>query len=332
VHGALTTEYSEHTASVNTDNQLVSTTLNGAYQTFTRDANGNITADRRNTYQWDAENRLTRITSKATGGAVSQFAYDGLSRRVKQIEQTSAVTSESRLLWCGEQICARRDGSDAVTALYYAQGERRLSPTPQSLYYAQDHLGSVIATTDANGNVLGTAEYAAYGRMLTSSGTQADFGYAQMYRHAATGLYLTHYRPYDPETGRWLARDPIGEDGGLNLYAYVAGSPSNYIDADGKARMRCSAQTFLILRTAVVTTCKQGGTRCEPSDSCDVLRFKVATRRLCILAQQALTTQCFPDDPSHEQRIEDERRGIRRCEELMETACAPGGGECKIPE
>lgn len=36
-----------------------------------------------------------------------------------------------------------------------------------------------------------------------------------------TGLYNYGFRYYHPELGRWLSRDPIGEDGGLNLYAFV---------------------------------------------------------------------------------------------------------------
>jgi RHS repeat-associated protein len=54
-----------------------------------------------------------------------------------------------------------------------------------------------------------------------------------MYRHAS-GLYLTHYRFYDPEAGRWLNRDPIGEHGGINLYAYVGGNPVNFVDPTGE--------------------------------------------------------------------------------------------------
>ncbi len=51
--------------------------------------------------------------------------------------------------------------------------------------------------------------------------------------HQASGLYLTQYRAYDPYSGRWLSRDPAGEDGGINLYAYVAGDPLNFVDIDG---------------------------------------------------------------------------------------------------
>ncbi len=47
-----------------------------------------------------------------------------------------------------------------------------------------------------------------------------------------TGLYLAPYRAYDPETGRWLSREPLGLDG-LNLYRYVFNDPVNYVDPDG---------------------------------------------------------------------------------------------------
>jgi RHS repeat-associated protein len=54
-----------------------------------------------------------------------------------------------------------------------------------------------------------------------------------MFHLPETGFYLTHYRFYDPNTGRWVNRDPIGERGGLNLYGYVGGNPVNFVDQDG---------------------------------------------------------------------------------------------------
>ena len=38
---------------------------------------------------------------------------------------------------------------------------------------------------------------------------------------------------YDPTTGRWVTRDPIGTAGGLNLYEYCGGDPVNGVDAGG---------------------------------------------------------------------------------------------------
>jgi hypothetical protein len=38
---------------------------------------------------------------------------------------------------------------------------------------------------------------------------------------------------YNPSTGRWLSRDPIGEEGGINLYGFVHNNPTDNLDADG---------------------------------------------------------------------------------------------------
>ena len=51
--------------------------------------------------------------------------------------------------------------------------------------------------------------------------------------HHSSGLILTWFRAYDPVTGRWLKRDPIGERGGVNLYAYVRNSPITLMDPLG---------------------------------------------------------------------------------------------------
>ncbi|WP_275630563.1 RHS repeat-associated core domain-containing protein [Pseudomonas sp. 273] len=67
-----------------------------------------------------------------------------------------------------------------------------------------------------------------------SNGTLAR-GFAQLHWHQASGLYLALYRAYDPESGRWLSRDPIGERGGINLYAYANGNPLKYSDPKGLA-------------------------------------------------------------------------------------------------
>ncbi|PZA14256.1 hypothetical protein DNK49_22830, partial [Azoarcus communis] len=57
--------------------------------------------------------------------------------------------------------------------------------------------------------------------------------YAGMHHHVSSGLWLTRYRAYDSQTARWLSRDPIEEEGGVNLYAYVGGNPVSYTDPLG---------------------------------------------------------------------------------------------------
>jgi len=49
-----------------------------------------------------------------------------------------------------------------------------------------------------------------------------------------TGLYAYVFRYYDPITGRWPSRDPIGEEGGLNLYGFTGNDPIGSVDALGE--------------------------------------------------------------------------------------------------
>jgi len=51
---------------------------------------------------------------------------------------------------------------------------------------------------------------------------------------AATGLVNFRMRWYDPVTGRWLSKDPIGLNGGLNLYAFCGNNPILYLDPYGE--------------------------------------------------------------------------------------------------
>ena len=124
-----------------------------------------------------------------------------------------------------------------MTRRYFSEGEvRPTAATNKRLYYARDHLGSVREVLDADTGVrLGSLDYDPYGLTVATNGTVfPDFGYAGMYLLQGWGLYQTHYRVYDANlTYRWLNRDPIGEEGGINLYAYVGGDPVNAVDPLG---------------------------------------------------------------------------------------------------
>jgi len=77
-------------------------------------------------------------------------------------------------------------------------------------------------------------EYDFWGvRSKLGGSAETPWGYTGHYTHAETGLVLAPYRAYDPETARWLSRDPIGENGGINLYGYVGNNPINAIDPLG---------------------------------------------------------------------------------------------------
>ena len=67
----------------------------------------------------------------------------------------------------------------------------------------------------------------------TGVGLELPFRFSTKYQDAETGLLYYGYRYYDPITGRWLSRDPIGELKEPNLFAYVVNNPLNFVDPFG---------------------------------------------------------------------------------------------------
>lgn len=225
------------------NNYEVSVSALGATTSPVYDAAGNLTDDGAGkTYEWDAENRLLAINS---GTLRSEFTYDPLGRRVQIVEKDGGtVVSTKHQLWEGVQVAEERDGSNTVTKRFYAQGVQIPGATSpdDKLFYTRDHLGSVRELTDSAGALRARYDYDPYGRTTKVSGDlDTDFGYTGHYYHATSGLYLTLYRAYDPNTARWLSRDPIEERGGVNLYGYVNNSPMNLVDSLGLIDMNLVA-------------------------------------------------------------------------------------------
>ena len=77
-------------------------------------------------------------------------------------------------------------------------------------------------------------EYGAFGETISVDGgavaTANLFRYSTKYLDVETGLYNYGYRYYDSVNGRWLSRDLMGEEGGMNLYGFVANNPVNKVD------------------------------------------------------------------------------------------------------
>ena len=60
-----------------------------------------------------------------------------------------------------------------------------------------------------------------------------NFRFPGQYYDQETGLHYNYHRYYDPNTGRYLTPDPIGLDGGINLFLYSRNNPINKIDIYG---------------------------------------------------------------------------------------------------
>ena len=213
----------------------------------TYDADGNeLTDENGNSYRWDAKNELTAIiyNSGANSGNHTEFSYDAMGHRIAIVERagttigSGTVNSTKQLVWDGNAPVEERNASNTVTKRFYAQGEQ-ISGT--SYYYTRDHLDSVREMCNSSGTLISRLDYDPWGRVTVISGTVLpDFQYAGYYAHmpisgSPLDLNLTLYRAYDPNTTRWLSRDPLGEGADATLYSYVWNDPIDLVDPLGLA-------------------------------------------------------------------------------------------------
>ena len=115
-----------------------------------------------------------------------------------------------------------------------------MSINAEDLFVFNNQVGSVEALFGAETNTAAQARaeyiYSSYGEVMMKSGDLADknnIGYSTRYREGNTGLVSYTYRHYSPRLKKWLSKDPIAEQGGINLYQMVGNDPVNYWDMLG---------------------------------------------------------------------------------------------------
>ena len=217
------------TATYDASNRML--TYNGYPLTY--DDNGNLTQRQTPvgtvTYNWDSKNQLISINGP---NGTASFKYDAQGRR---IEKTINGQTTS-FLYDGPQAIAELQGSaigatyhtglqiDEVLARYTNTGNRTL---------LTDALGSVIALADDSGDAKTLYSYSPFGEVATT-GEASDNSLQYTGReNDNTGLNYYRARYYDPQLKRFISEDPIGLDGGINVYAYVGNRPVNLKDPFG---------------------------------------------------------------------------------------------------
>jgi RHS repeat-associated protein len=195
---------------------------------YSHDARGNRTSDGTRTYTYDSEN-------KGRGVATTPYQYDPLGR-LSGAGSPLAIAYEN---YVDNLVAERTPGSSTVQRrhvfgpgtdeplVWYEGSDRR--------FLHADERGSIVSVTSSSGALLSINRYDEYGRTeTTNTGNYLSrFGYTGQRYFGGFGLYHYKNRMYDPRAGRFMQPDPIGYDGGMNLYPYVGGDPVNFIDPLG---------------------------------------------------------------------------------------------------
>ncbi|RQH01655.1 RHS repeat-associated core domain-containing protein [Paraburkholderia dinghuensis] len=200
-------------------------------------------------YFYDA---FGRRIGKDVDGVRTTYGWDGDTLAYESVEEGSThyVYEAGSFVPLAQFVSAPVRGIDTPgwkpTDRYAPEDDPLLKPVrPASpahvFYYHCDQLGTPQLLTDELGEVVWEARYRAWGeaREVIARVSKATLGAARnpirfqgQQRDEETGLAYNRYRYYDPQSGRFVSKDPIGLAGGINAYAY-APNPISWIDPLG---------------------------------------------------------------------------------------------------
>ena len=223
---------------------------------------GNLVSRRNGQYEqhyaYDAENRL--VSARGTGPEgrfEARYHYDALGRRTRKIVTTTHGTTDTRFLWQGYRLLQEQQESGLRSTYVYDPNEAwsplarvdhlRDQSSGEIYWFNTDLNGAPLEVTDERGAVRWSGQYGSFGEVRHQSEgfsrlvnrtamAHQPLRYAGQYADGETGLHYNLFRYYDPQVGRFIVQDPIGLNGGWNLYQY-APNPLGWIDPLG---LKCS--------------------------------------------------------------------------------------------
>ncbi|MFH0730526.1 MAG: right-handed parallel beta-helix repeat-containing protein [Pseudomonadota bacterium] len=226
------------TYDVNTLNQFASV----GDRTYTYDLDGNLIQetgpDGTTTYSYNDENRLIGVTRD---GDSWQYAYDALGNRVAVDENGATTHYVVDPAGLGETVGEYGAGGSLIARYTYGLGllNRMVSSATAATadYYTFDPMGNTSELTGTAGVLRNAYAYQPFGKALLENESRSNpFRFVGEFGGMAdaSGLHYMRARHYDPQTGRFSTKDPIGLFGGdVNLYRYAMNTPVSMIDPLG---------------------------------------------------------------------------------------------------
>jgi len=171
-----------------------------------------------------AYNALGQRVQKSANGGTTVFMYDEAGHLLGEYSGSGALIQET--VWLGALPFATiRPHAGGGIDVYYVHADHLGAPrtvtrsSDNAIVWRWDSDPFGTAPANSNPGSLGTFVY--------------NLRYPGQYYDSETGLNYNYFRDYDPQMGRYVESDPIGQNGGVNTYAYVSANPLNGIDPRG---------------------------------------------------------------------------------------------------
>lgn len=214
-----------------TSNRLSSATFS-VPRTYTYDAAGNRIGDGIFTYTYSDRGRLAQVS----GNSVLNMYYNALGQRVLKVSANGFTTyvydEDGQTI--GEYGGA---GLSGVETVYLSNLPVAVLSPQGNFYVVADHIDTPLVLAQSDGtNVWDWRSRDPFGNnapLTSATVTAYDHRFPGQVADTETSLYYNYFRGYDPQTGRYIESDPIGLDGGINTYGYVAANPLTSIDPNG---------------------------------------------------------------------------------------------------
>ncbi|KQV41142.1 RHS repeat-associated core domain-containing protein [Massilia sp. Root335] len=199
----------------------------------------------RTMYGWDGDT-LALESSVHQGYAAGERTVHYVYERDSFVPLVQATRNRALRLAPTTDVNALMAGNDgkydiALDPLWNGKYEQEAEPfgKDEIAFYQCDHLGTPQELTDHEGNVAWSAQYKAWGQAKEAisdaaykAGIRNPIRFQGQYFDDETGLHYNRHRYYDPDTARYLTQDPVGLNGGENLYRYAPNS-TGWVDPLG---------------------------------------------------------------------------------------------------
>ncbi|MFG6668792.1 RHS repeat-associated core domain-containing protein, partial [Halomonas sp. HNIBRBA4712] len=194
------------------------------------------------TMGYDGANRLVNLTRTSAYGSTMEAAYryDALGRRInKTVRQVDGNTATTHYGWDGDRI-VREESESQRSTIVYEPGSfvpmLRIDDTQQGSQlsaFVTDAIGTPMQLVAANGETQWQGQPDDWAAVRNErANTVQPIRFQGQWYDEESGLYYNRHRYYDPQQGRYISQDPIGLQGGTNLYGYVA-NPTGAVDPLG---------------------------------------------------------------------------------------------------